>query len=98
MSEPLKDDNQNDEKSKVNGEYSNDKKKGNVELEHKDKVRFEDGENEEDQEDKYSTEASTDVSPIDSPSLEPNSDKVHNFVDTHFNKPTFCQYCNGFIW
>jgi len=22
----------------------------------------------------------------------------HKFVETHFNKPTFCQWCDGFIW
>eukprot|EP01116_Phalansterium_solitarium_P015721 TRINITY_DN349_c3_g1_i2.p1 TRINITY_DN349_c3_g1~~TRINITY_DN349_c3_g1_i2.p1 ORF type:complete len:587 (+),score=180.21 TRINITY_DN349_c3_g1_i2:105-1865(+) len=28
----------------------------------------------------------------------PPSPKSHHFVETNFNKPTFCQFCNGFIW
>jgi hypothetical protein len=33
-----------------------------------------------------------------SPITEPFSNKLHQFVETHFNKPTFCQWCSGFIW
>jgi len=25
-------------------------------------------------------------------------DLPHKFIETHFNKPTFCQFCDGFIW
>ena len=29
---------------------------------------------------------------------EQSSPLPHKFVETHFNKPTFCQFCDGFIW
>jgi glycerol-3-phosphate O-acyltransferase 3/4 len=27
-----------------------------------------------------------------------NQSKQHEFIETHFSKPTFCQWCDGFIW